>query len=107
MSPKDRQPQDIESELIQKMSELLEKKEEKSFFSQLFNSAPSIFITVVGIAVTFYIYVNVELSKIQQNSIFQDRHAAELVKIIAELREDIKGLERRLYSLELKSAQPK
>jgi RNA processing factor Prp31 len=110
MSPTPKQPQDIESELIQKMSDMcdrMDNKDKKSFLSQLLDSAPSVFITIVGLAVTFYIYVNVEIAKIQQTSTYQDKHISDIVKLLGDLKEDIKGVDRRLYSLELKANQPK
>lgn len=106
MPPKEKQSQDIESELIQKMSEmcdLMEKKDKKSFLSQLLDSAPSVFITIVGIAITFYIYVNIEISKINQQIEYQNKSIVEIHKILSEVREDIKGVERRLFSLEAKA----
>lgn len=105
MVAKDNKPTDIESELIQKMTDMcdrFDKKETKSFLSQLLDSAPSVFITICGIAIAFYVYVNVEINKINQQISYDTKQISDMMKIFIDIREDIKGLDRRLYQLEIK-----
>jgi len=105
MSQKEKEPQDIESELIQKMSSMIanmEAQNKKNFFAQLLDSAPSIFITIVGVSISFYMYVNIELNKITQRLDYRAAEIAEIQKNVREIKEELRGFDRRLYSNELK-----
>lgn len=93
---------DIESQLIQKMSEISDKlSNDKGFFSKLIDSAPSIFVSLFGVSIMFYIYVQVELSNLQNRESFREQRIAEMVKTMNEIKQDLTAIERKLLTIEL------
>jgi 3-dehydroquinate dehydratase len=91
---------DVESQLIQKMSEMCEKIDNKGFFGKLIESAPSIFITLCGIAIGFYVYVQIELSNLQTRETFRELKISEMNKMLIDVKSDLQSIERKILNIE-------